>query len=713
MINLSEKKPAKVLVVDDDEMIRFLIRETLQESHFHVDEVESGEAAIEYFLQTPPDIVLLDVIMQGMDGFEVCAQLRKQAGGKHVPIVMMTGLDDIDSIHHAYNSGATDFTTKPINYTILAHRLRYMLRAGQLFERLRRNETRLSKAQQIARLGYWEWNTSQNRLHIPSQTLAILGLEPTTHFTSLRQLLHFIPLEERPLLRKTFFKALRTNQDFAIEHEIITPNKQVKSIRQEGELQQKDNGQKQWIVTIQDISERKKSEEKIIRLAYYDNLTTLPNRVFLQEYLNKLIEQAKRHHRLFAILSLDLDHFKRINNTWGQGVGNLLLQEAARRLNQCVRTSDYLVRGNWALPTDAYAQSITKNDTLVRLGGDEFILLLSDIKDLTGVQHAIRRIHKILNAPFILKKERFYLTASIGISMFPNDGQTTDVLLAHAEMAMQHAKNAGRNTFEFFHPSMNVQAHQRLMLENELRKALENEELEVYYQPKVELKQNKTIGMEALVRWQHPEKGMISPATFIPLAEETDLIYSLGEWVLRRACKDTKQWNNAGYPLKVAVNLSVLQFKNTELLNTVRNALEDSGLGAQYLELEITEGVLLEDSDNSKTILSKLKNMGLKIALDDFGTGYSSLSYLKKFPFDTLKIDQSFVRDVGTDQDSSALASAIIALSKCLNLKVVAEGVETSVQLEFMKKHQCNEIQGYFFSAPLSRQKFDAWLKSH
>ncbi|MBE9563371.1 MAG: EAL domain-containing protein, partial [Proteobacteria bacterium] len=279
--------------------------------------------------------------------------------------------------------------------------------------------------------------------------------------------------------------------------------------------------------------------------------------------------------------------------------------------------------------------------------------------------------------------------------------------------AMHNAKQQGRNNFQFFHQSMNIQARQRLILENELHKAIKNEELEVYYQPKIELTECKTVGMEALLRWKHPEKGMISPANFIPLAEETGLICVLGEWVLRQACKHTKNWHEQGFKLKVAVNISTVQLKETDLLNNIHNILEASNLPPEYLELEITEGVLMEDSETSHTVLSAIKELGVFIAMDDFGTGYSSLSYLKKFPFDTLKIDQSFMCDVDTEPDSSSLIPAIIALSKCLKMKVVAEGVETDAQLNFMKKYECDEIQGYLFSPALPPQEFENWLKNN
>ena len=590
-MNLPEAISSKVLVVDDDEINRLLIRETLQRSGLIVEEVESGEEAIEHFNQNPSDIILLDVVMEGMDGFDTCTLLRRLPTGLHVPIIMMTGLNDIESINHAYESGATDFITKPINYTILVYRMRYMMRANQIFVRLHNTEA------------------------------------------------------------------------------------------------------------------------KIVRLAYYDRLTNLPNQVFLNEYFNKIIEQSNHYNKRFAILSLDIDHFKRINNTWGQKTGNQLLKQIAERLIKCISVSDYLTYDDLTLPEQAY-QPNDKNDILIRMGGDEFVILLTDINLSNEVQNVVKHIYNILRKPFTVKKENFHLTVSSGIALFPDDGQDADTLLMCAEMAMHNAKQQGRNSFQFFHQSMNIKARQRLILENELHKAIENEEFEVYYQPKVELNKYKTIGMEALVRWNHPKKGIISPADFIPLAEETDLICILGEWVLRQACKHTKHWHEQGFELKVAVNISAIQLKKSDLLNHINNALKESNLSPKYLELEITEGVLMEDSETSHAVLLAIKNIGVSIAMDDFGTGYSSLSYLKKFPFDTLKIDQSFMPDIDTEPDSTSLIPAIIALSKCLKLKVVAEGVETEAQLNFMKKYECDEIQGYLFSPPIPPEEFENWLNS-
>ncbi|MCP4699818.1 MAG: EAL domain-containing protein, partial [Gammaproteobacteria bacterium] len=467
------------------------------------------------------------------------------------------------------------------------------------------------------------------------------------------------------------------------------------------------------------ITERKKSEAEITRLAYYDGLTELPNRAFLADYIKYAIELAKRNKHLFTILSLDLDDFKRINNTWGQRVGNALLQTVAQRLTKCIRAADCLAWGNEHVSErpPQLTQSGSNTDaaedrcaTLARMGGDDFVIYMGDVHGAGKAAAIARRILTELSSPYPFHKGQVFLTASIGIAIFPADGQNVETLLAHAELAMHHAKKQGGNNFQFYKQSMNIRAHRRLILETELHKAIENKELEVYYQPKVVVADKRVSGMEALVRWHHPRKGLLPPSEFIALAEESDLIVLLGEQILHNACAQTRDWVEAGHDLHVAVNLSARQFRKKDLPRVIRDVLEETGLPPERLELEITEGLLMEDSETARTILFELKEMAVRIALDDFGTGYSSLSYLKRFPLDVLKIDRSFIQDVCVNRDTSSITSAIIALSKCLQLKNVAEGVETEAQLQFLREHKCDETQGYLFSPPLPAAKFIEWL---
>jgi diguanylate cyclase (GGDEF)-like protein/PAS domain S-box-containing protein len=435
-----------------------------------------------------------------------------------------------------------------------------------------------------------------------------------------------------------------------------------------------------FIEIFSDISERKEREERVRHLAHHDFLTDLPNRVLLSDRIARAISMAHRTASQVAILFLDLDRFKNVNDSLGHSIGDKLLQEVAHRLRACIRASD----------------------TVSRLGGDEFVLLVPDVTEPASVAVMAQKVLEAVARPYSIEGHELMSSPSIGIAVFPSDGEDVETLLRNADAAMYHAKESGRNNYQFFTPDMNTRATERLSMERSLRRALERGELRLYYQPQYEIASGRIVGMEALIRWEHPEQGLVSPARFMPFAEESGLILPIGEWVLQEACRQNRAWQDAGLKaVRVAVNISALQFRQAGFADTVRAAVERSGLQAHYLELEMTESVIMHDAERVTAALEALKQMGLELAIDDFGTGYSSLSYLKRFPIDKLKIDQSFVRDITTDRDDAAITSAIIALTRNLGLKTIAEGVETREQLEFLRTHGCNEVQGYLLSRPL------------
>ncbi|MGH8657458.1 MAG: GGDEF/EAL domain-containing response regulator [Gammaproteobacteria bacterium] len=439
------------------------------------------------------------------------------------------------------------------------------------------------------------------------------------------------------------------------------------------------------------------------RLANYDDLTGLPNRRMFLARLDWAIRRAKRHQGTCALLHLNLDRFKQINDSFGHRIGDFLLREVAQRLDASVRESDAVGR----------LASNPPQSSLSRIGGDEFTALLPEIDKADNALLVARRIKAALGEPFFAGDQDLFLTASIGIAVYPDDGVEPESLLQQADVAMRHSKRHGGNSYEFYSKDINARAYERLTLENQLRRALEREELLLHYQPKVDVATGHIVGAEALVRWHHPELGMVSPAKFVPLAEESGLIEPLGEWVLREACKECKAWQHLGglqHP-GIAVNVSSLQLKKGGLLQVLRSALETSGLEAQHLVIELTESVLMESAQANVQMLEELKAIGVRLAIDDFGTGYSSLSYLKRFPLDELKIDRSFMSDVPCDRDNAAIASAIIALAHNLGLKVVAEGIESTDQLEFLKAKLCDEFQGYLFSRPLPNEEFKQLLQ--
>ncbi|MEE8347922.1 MAG: EAL domain-containing protein [Dehalococcoidia bacterium] len=428
-----------------------------------------------------------------------------------------------------------------------------------------------------------------------------------------------------------------------------------------------------------DITERKRAEDTIKHLAYHDALTNLPNRTLLQDRLTVALAQAHRSKRMLAVMFLDLDRFKVVNDTVGHEGGDGLLRSVAERLASLMR----------------------EGDTVARMGGDEFAILSPEIASVEDAPEVAERILDGLRKPWVVQGQEFHVTTSIGVALYPSDGDDAETLLRNADTAMYRAKEHGRDNYQLYTPAMNARIAERLAVESSLRHSLERGEFVVHYQPQVDLRSGQVVGTEALVRWQHPERGLVAPAEFIPVAEDTGLIVPLGEWVLRTACAQNKAWQEEGIPpLRVAVNLSARQFQQRNLIDMVAQVLEETGLDPHRLQLEITEGVAMQDTDFTIDVLQGLRAMGVQIAMDDFGTGYSSLSYLKRLPFKTVKIDRSFVRDLTVDLNDAAIAAAIIAMAHNLKLNVIAEGVETVEQLALLKRQGCDEMQGYLFSRP-------------
>jgi len=451
---------------------------------------------------------------------------------------------------------------------------------------------------------------------------------------------------------------------------------------------------------VRDITERKLAEEQIAFLAYHDSLTALPNNRLFKDRLQHAISQADRKGKLLAVMFLDLDRFKLINDTMGHSAGDELLKVTSQRLIEAVRKNDSVA-----------INSSDLSASVARLGGDEFTILLEDVDSIQAVAHIAERVIDNVSLPMMLERQEVHISTSIGIAMFPDDGKKADDILQHADTAMYHAKAQGRNNFQFYTESMNKSSVELLALENNLHKAVEQEELCLYYQPQVDVMSGQLVGMEALIRWNHPENGFISPGVFIPVAEETGMINRIGKWVIQEACEQGVRWMKAGYKLhKISVNLSARQLKDENLSSMIEEIMSATGMPANLLGIELTESAIITDPDIVLIRLQRIKELGVSLSLDDFGTGYSSLSYLKRFPIDTLKIDQAFVRDVKTDHEDAALVKAIIAMAHGLGMDVIAEGVEVKEQLDFLGANGCDSIQGFLFSRPLPAEEMELML---
>jgi len=699
-----------VLVVDDDEVLRFLTEAALTNAGLEVAEARDGAEALKAIAERRPDIVLLDVNMPVMDGYECCQRLRRQSGCETLPVLMLTGYDDVDSINRAYEAGATDFMTKAANCNIVAHRVRYMLRAARAFDELAESRKQLTSASRIARLASWEWRAGPRKMVWSAEIAEVLDVPPEMLGERYEDFVAFVHPEDRDIVLAASREAVRDGRPFKIEHRVVLPSNAMRWVHAQAEVMRDAAGNVERVSgMLQDITERRVAEECIRKLAYYDSLTGLPNRTMFRESLVGAMSRAERHGTALAVMFLDLDKFKRINDTLGHAVGDQLLAGAGQRLARCVRRDDTLARHRDEPPVDAAVESA--GALIGRQGGDEFTIYLEDLHEASDAAKVARRILAALARPFQLGPHEIVVSASIGIAVYPVDGGDVDAILCNADAAMLHAKEMGGNGYQYYNRSMNAEALHKLALETSLRKAIERGEFELHYQPILAVANDAIVGAEALIRWRHPELGMVSPAEFVPLAEETGLIVPLTEWVLHTAMRQALAWQQAGLaPVSVAVNTSGVNFQRTAMAKIVAAALTASGLDPRWLELELTESVLMRDIEAANAMLRELRDMGVRLSIDDFGTGYSSLSYLRRLPLHTLKIDRAFVRDLPDVDDAAAIATAILAMAKSLKLDVIAEGVETPAQLEFLRSHGCDQYQGYLYSPAVPAERFAAIL---
>jgi len=677
-------KKFTVLYVEDDEDIRDQLSHFLKRRVGTLHLAGNGQEGLLAFEAFKPDIVVTDILMPVMTGLEMAEKIK--ALSPATPIIVTTAFNETNFFLKAIDIGVDKYVIKPVNTDILGEVL------------LQCANTLMSKVERL--LSATVFDNSSDAIMVSDSHNRIISVNAAfydiTGYTREEVLGH----------DPKMLSAGRQTHEYYLEmwnslRETGKWSGEIWNRRKSGEIYPEwlsistvKNNQGEvthYVAIFSDITERKQAEERVRHLAHYDALTDLPNRTLFHDRLQQALIQAQRENSRVAVMFIDLDRFKVINDTLGHNVGDLLLQAVAQRLTNCVR----------------------QGDTVCRQGGDEFVILLPKISHAEDAALVAQKILESVARPFYLDKHELHISSSIGISFFPNDGVTSEALMKNADVAMYRAKELGRNNYQFYLADMNARSFERLALETSLRRAIEHHELELYYQPLIEAGAGKVIGMEALVRWNHPDLGLVHPAQFIPLAEETGMIISIGEWVLRSACSQARAWHKEGYaPLRVSVNLSARQFRQVDFVGSVRKILFETDFDPHNLELEVTESMLMHNIEENILILDELKAMGISIAVDDFGTGYSSLNYLKRLPIDTLKIDRSFVGDINVNHDDAAIVDAIISLAQSLSLRVIAEGVENPEQQAFLEAHRCDEMQGYLFSHPLPAAQFTELLKN-
>ena len=688
-----------VLIIEDNGNFADLMHSALADEGYSCQNFVRGCDAFAWLASNSAGLIILDYTLPDMTGAAFIERMREL--GMSTPFVMVTGRDDASLAVEMMKTGACDFMIKDTTFldrlpTVVTRAL-HEVQTRQKLERaeisLRQSEARLARAQKIARMGSWEWNITSGEIYWSDELYHIFGLNPgEPAVINMEWLYNLVVPLDLPAFKKAILNSIKTCQPFNIVYRIISRNAGEIVVTSQGEVECDESGRACLLSgTTLDITARIRAESEIQQLINYDTLTGLPNRSLLHDRLHQAIAQSARDKNLLGVLVLDLDRFKGINETLGHRAGDKLLKLIGTRLQACVRESD----------------------TLARLGGDEFVVILVGVAHEEGITAVAKKILAIISEPAYIDGHEIYSTCSIGIAVYPMDGDDSHTLLKHADLAMYRAKELERNNFQFFSRDMNIKVLERMMLENSMRKALERDEFFLVYQPQVDARTGRITGMEALLRWQHPDLGLLAPDKFIYLAEDNGFIISLGEWVLRTACRQNKAWQDQGLPsVRVAVNLSAKQFGQYHLDEVIASTLLDTGLDPRWLELEITESTIMKDAEANTVILKKFKAMGITLAIDDFGTGYSSLSYLKLFPLTRLKIDRAFVRDITTNTDDAAIAEIIIDIARTLKLSVIAEGVETRAQMEFLSFNNCVEMQGYLFSRPVRAEEFANMLKN-
>ncbi len=695
-----EPNQTSVLIVDDEAGHRDSLSEMIGLSGYTPATAGSADEAIEYLDAEPFDVVLLDLKMPGRSGFDVINHVVEN--GIRTKVVVVSGEANFDAARKALKQGAYDFVRKPYLPDELLSTMDNAANSKRLEEETRRTSEKLAESEHLY------------RFLVDHSPDIVFMLDSDGRFTFLNDTVYeTLGIDKSNLIGKHYSTIISAESEDQAKH-VFTERRmgERKSRNVELKLKSIDESDFRYFDTTsmavtlnqhvavdspfkgtygvaRDVTERKQAQELIRFQAYHDLLTNLPNRALMEDRLSMAISQAKRNQQHLAVMFLDLDRFKWVNDTMGHSMGDRLIQAVSHRIEDCLR----------------------KGDTLARFGGDEFALVLPEVRDHNDAATIANKILNVLSDPFVIEDHDLYVTASIGIAMYPEAGKTTEALIRSGDIAMYRVKDSGKNGYEFFRPEMNDTSNARLNTERELRRALVSDELHVCYQPQVNAASESVVGFEALVRWAHPERGTVYPADFIPIAEETGLILDVGQFVFETACRDLRDWRNKGMDnVRVSVNFAAAQVEQEDFVQQVTSMLNRYGLPGSAIEVEITESVIMSDMAQVILKLRKLAALGIKVAIDDFGTGYSSLSYLQQFPISTLKIDKSFVSTIHRSDSGTSIVNAIVAMAKGLGLNLVAEGVETDAQLEYLRGLGCAEIQGWLFGKAESAETTEAML---
>jgi diguanylate cyclase (GGDEF)-like protein/PAS domain S-box-containing protein len=694
---MSNKSIQVLLLVEDNPGDARLLREMFNEQGAHNTElthVKCVSDAEKYLAESPVDIIVLDLGLPDAQG--IGAVRRTHAAAPHVPLVVLTALDDEAMATQALQEGAQDYLIKgEIDARGLLRSLRYAVERKiteeALFIEKERAQVTLDSIGDAVICADILGNI----------TFLNLVAEKMTGWTSqeaggrpMAEVFRILDATSLENILNPMVVAVGENQTMHLPQNCILIRRGGYEIPIEGRfspIHDREGNVTGAVIVFSDVSAARTMALQMVHSAQHDYLTDLPNRMLLNDRVSHAILLASRHSQKVGVLFLDLDGFKHINDSLGHPIGDKVLQSIGRRLVSCVRLSDIVSRQ----------------------GGDEFVVLLSEMAQSEDAAITARRMLRAVAEVHSIDQHELHITTSIGVSVYPDDGLDAETLIKNADTAMYQAKENGRQSYQFFTPAMNVRAVQRQSIEESLRRAVERREFVLHYQPKISLKTGQITGGEALLRWIHPTRGLVPPAEFIPVAEDSGLLLPIGRWVLREACKQARSWLDAGLPLpSVAVNISAMQFRDENFLEGVFAILKETGLDPRSLELELTESVLMKRAESAASVLQALRGRGVQVAVDDFGTGYSSLSYLRKFPIDALKIDQSFVRQITTTPNDTSIVTAVISMGRSLKLRVIAEGVETQQEMEFLQALHCDEAQGYYFSRPVAAPDFAGLLKA-